>query len=604
MNKFLIAFILLLPIGVFAQPGVAPVEEVDGKRYYAHKVEPGNTLYGLSRVYGLSVDEIVATNPMLKEGLKVGQKVLIPVTEETISQMATMEYKVKKSETLYGLSKKFNISIDDMFALNPELKDGLKKGQIIKVPKSDDVAVEVVETNERPSTPNPFVTDTTELENGVTEHYSFTFSDSTVRHIVLAHETMYSVSKRFMVSIEEIMDKNGLTSTSIKEGQVLIIPVKTERIERVEIKPIGPLDNYDPNGEGALEFPVKDEYNVVMLLPFYTQGAGRSGRKVSNYATQFYMGARMALDSLEKKGARLNVRVLDSKNDSSHVASLLSDTAMLHTDLFIGPFFQKNIEPVAAFCKENRIRLVAPVSVNDDFVDSNRLIYQGVQSKEGLMELLAIHMLENHAGDHIVLVKPTKESDMSMYEAFKETFQTTPYDGERPVLVESTTGSFTEQIRRGVNTRFVIPTNDRTTAMKFLNSINRSAFRSRPKNLFVYGTKDWSNYGDLNNAYKNKYNFHFASPNFLDYYTDEVVSMNKQHRDWYKTDLSRMAVHGYDIVSYFCSQFFLDGHDPYLMMSKFEMTQMNPKGGYKNRDVYVVVQDEFELFDSEVPRED
>ena len=91
-----------------------------------------------------------------------------------------------------------------------------------------------------------------------------------------------------------------------------------------------------------------------------------------------------------------------------------------------------------------------------------------------------------------------------------------------------------------------------------MNNLNKSAFRSRAQNLFVYGTKEWDTYSDINNMYKNKYNFHFPSPNFLDYYTDKMIAMNKLHRNWYKTDLSRMAVHGYDIVSHFCGEFFLE----------------------------------------------
>lgn len=597
MNKLLITLLLLLPFVSLAQPGVAPTEVIDGKKFYKHEVEAGNTLWGLQRMYGVSVDEIMATNPSLKDGLREGVQVLIPVTQASIDKIPTETYKVKKQETLYGLSRKFNISVDDLIALNPELKDGLKKGQIIKVPlqdKAEEVPVVQPEDPE-PTSVNPFVSDTLEKEDGSLEQVSITFSDSTVRHIVMAHETMYSISKRFMVPIEKIMETNGLRSTSVKEGQVLVIPVKSERIERVEVKPV-PLDDYDPEGEGPLVFAEKERYKVVMLLPFNLNGGSA---KVSNLATQFYMGAKIALDSLEKKGLNLDVQVIDSRNDSTHVANLLKDSTFLSTDLFIGPFFKKTVSIVSDYCREHKIRMVVPASLSNKTLEGNRLVYQSIPSGKAMMELLAVHMAKHNANDRIVLIKPTKKADMVLYDAYKEAFNGVKGNVFKSVLVESTIDGFNLEIRRGVNTLFVVPTNDRTTVMKFMNNLNRSAFRSKADDLFVYGTKEWNNFPDINNMYKNKYNFHYAAPNFLDYYAEPVVELNKIHRGMYKTDLSRMAVHGYDLLTYYCLSFFAEEAQPTLMMSNFQMEQLSPKDGYANKGIYVIEQEEYELFDSQ-----
>lgn len=597
MNKLLITLLFLLPFISLAQPGTTPTEVIDGKKFYKHQVQAGNTLWGLQRMYGVSVDEIMATNPSLKDGLREGSQVLIPVTQGSIDKIPTETYKVKKQETLYGLSRKFNLSVDDLIALNPELKDGLKKGQIIKVPlqdKAEEVPIVKAEDPE-PTSVNPFVSDTLEKEDGSLEQVSITFSDSTVRHIVMAHETMYSISKRFMVPIEKIMETNGLRSTSVKEGQVLVIPVKLERIERVEVKPV-PLDDYDPEGEGPLAFAQKERYKVVMLLPFNLNGGSV---KVSNLATQFYMGARIALDSLEKKGLNLDVQVIDSRNDSTHVANLLKDSTFLSTDLFIGPFFKKTVSIVADYCRENKIRMVVPASLNNQMLEGNRLVYQSIPSGKAMMELLAVHMAKHNANDRIVLIKPIKKADVALYDAYKEAFNGVKGNVFKSVLVESTIDGFNLEIRRGVNTLFVVPTNDRTTVMKFMNNLNRSAFRSKADDLFVYGTKEWNNFPDINNIYKNKYNFHFAAPNFLDYYAEPVVELNKIHRGMYKTDLSRMAVHGYDLLTYYCLSFFTEDVKPALMMSNFQMEQLSPKDGYANKGIYVIEQEEYELFDSQ-----
>ena len=542
----------------------------------------------------------------MKDGLKKDQKIYIPVTKESIKKIPTSDYKVRRGETLYGLSRKFNTTVDDLITLNPELKDaGLAKGQIIKIPfqeKGEEPTIEIKRPiKELPASPNPFVVDTVVNEDGSEDQLSFQFSDSTVRHIVMSHETLYKVSKRFMVSVEEIMRLNGLTSTSIKEGQILIIPVKQERVERLEIKKV-PVER-DPE-TGPLTFEPKEKYRIAVLLPFFLDGGSKYNSRVSQLATQFYMGAKLAVDSLEKRGLVADLIIYDTKNDSAHIQSILADTNFLTTDLVIGPFYEEHIATLSAYCKENRIRMVCPVKTSEEHLEDNRLVYQAVADPNVSMILLARHMANNNAQDHIVLVKPTLEADIEMYNAFRDAFQSCPVEGVRPTLVETSADGFTGKIRSGVNTLLVIPTNDQKTAIRFMNSLGRWGRRS--KGIYVYGTKEWVNFTDINNMYKNKYNFRYASSNFLDYYTDVAVNLNKIHRGYYKTDLSRMAVHGYDVLTYFSSEFFLMEVEkkPTLVMDGFNMQQVAPAGGYRNTHIFVIQQEEYELFDTEKGHDD
>lgn len=598
MNKLVIILLMFLPYFASAQPGVTPVVEKNGKKYYEHQVESGNTLYGLQRTYGVSVEEIVAENPALSSGLKIGQKVYIPVTKESIKKIPTSEYKVQKDETLYGISRKFNTTVDDLMALNPELKDaGIAKGQTIKIPFQD--KMEITEVPEKPievrsTTPNPFVTDTIVNKDGSKEQVTFSFSDSTIRHIVMVNETLYSVSKRFMVPVDRIMEINGLKSNSIKEGQILIIPVTKERLERVEVKKIP--DNKEDKPTGPLVFEPKSKYKIAMILPLCLDGGdGHSGR-VSQLSAQFYMGAKMAIDSLERRGLKAELIILDSKNDSTHIASLLADTSFRSMDMVIGPFYEAHLKMIADYCKENRIRLVCPVAVSEEYLDGNRLLYESVPSSEATMTLLAQYMLKNNSRDHIVLVKPTLESDMPMYNAFRESFQSSPFTGQRPVLVETTMDAFSGQIRSGVNTILIMPTKDKKTAMKFMNSIKSGSTR-----LFVYGMKEWEGFSEISNMTRNKYKLRYASSNFLDYYADMAVALNRKHRTMYKTDLSRMAAHGYDVMMHFSSEFFLPAKkSPKLIMNGFNMIQVTPEDGYRNNRIFIIQQEDYELFNIEL----
>ncbi|MFT6246767.1 MAG: LysM repeat protein, partial [Crocinitomicaceae bacterium] len=390
MRIIIFLFVLLSSSQSFAQPGVAPQKEVGGVMSYIHTVESGNTLWGLQQMYGVKVEDIMSNNPNLSEGLSVGQKIIIPVPNYVKPLPETSEYKVKKGETLYGLSRKFNTTVDELIKINPELSEGLKKGQLIQAPGKiePEFAAEIVPDIIDEPVPNPFVADTiAETQETVT----VSFSDSIVRHSVMSHETMYSISKRFMVSIEKIMEINKLSTTRLSEGQVLIIPVKSERITKVPVKPVP--DVYDPDDSEPLNFDIKKRYKIAVILPLHLDYGPGYSKYVSSVATQYYMGASMALDSLKAMGLNADVHFFDSKNDSAAVQALVNGSEFLDVDLVIGPFFPKTQAIVAEYCKNNKIRMVCPVSSESKLLEKNRLVYASVPSNITLVTGLAQYVL-------------------------------------------------------------------------------------------------------------------------------------------------------------------------------------------------------------------
>ncbi|MBL1407294.1 LysM peptidoglycan-binding domain-containing protein [Sphingobacterium faecale] len=126
-------------------------EIINGQRYVIHKLTPQETYYQLSRVYGVPVKDIMNTNN--KKSLRVGDTVKIPRGKAVTENQATKtlnpipdrenvlidpqdvtEYKVSKSETLYAISRRFGISVDDIKKVNGLTSENLREGQILKVP--------------------------------------------------------------------------------------------------------------------------------------------------------------------------------------------------------------------------------------------------------------------------------------------------------------------------------------------------------------------------------------------------------------------------------------------------------------------------------------
>lgn len=602
MRTIIFLFVLLSSSLSFAQPGVAPQKEVGGVMSYIHTVEPGNTLWGLQQMYGVKVEDIMSNNSNLNEGLSVGQKIIIPVPNYVKPLPETSKYKVKKGETLYGLSRKFNTTVDELIKINPELSKGLKKGQLIQVPGKieSEIAEEIEPEIIDEPVPNPFVADTI-LETQ--ETVTVSFSDSIVRHNVMSHETMYSISKRFMVSIEKIMEINKLSTTRLSEGQVLVIPVKSERITKVPVKPVP--DVYEPDDNEPLIFEIKERYKIAVILPLHLDYGPGYSKYVSSVATQFYMGALMALDSLKAMGLNADVHFFDSKNDSAAVQALVNGSEFLDVDLVIGPFFSKTQAIVAEYCKNNKIRMVCPVSSESKLLEKNRLVYASVPSNITLVTGLAQYVLRTHAQDKIILVKSTDKDDLPLYEAFRKSFNESPMLGEsRPALRETTIDGMKSYLDRSSKNIIIIPTLDKTTGVRFMNTLNRSSFKAKPDEIYVFGMKEWVDFTDINNIYKNKFNLHFGSPNFVDYYTDEMIELNRTFRREYNTDMSKMAVQAYDVFLFYCSNFFLENQKPNLMMNNFRMEQFSESDGYENQNVFILEQEEYELRDSENPIND
>jgi len=105
--------------------------EKGGKKYYLHTVETGSTLFSIWKEYEVSVDEVSALNPQLKGMVKLGQKIVIPIIGESAKSFS---YTIKEGETFFGIMKKYNLKEEDILKLNPGITKNISVGQVILLP--------------------------------------------------------------------------------------------------------------------------------------------------------------------------------------------------------------------------------------------------------------------------------------------------------------------------------------------------------------------------------------------------------------------------------------------------------------------------------------
>ncbi len=195
-------------------------------------VKEGDTLYGISKQFGVSINDIVLENNLSSNILRVGQVLKIPSVETTTL------YIVKSGDTLYSISRKFNVSVDEIIRVNNLKSNIIALGQelLIVVPgEGDYVLYEVVRGDSLYSISNKFNTSVDSIKNLNNLNSNIIFVGDVLKipvvvtpgvgdystYVVKNGDTLYSISKLFNMSISELKRINNLKGDDLYIGQVL-----------------------------------------------------------------------------------------------------------------------------------------------------------------------------------------------------------------------------------------------------------------------------------------------------------------------------------------------------------------------------------------------
>ena len=185
------------------------VELQGGNRFVIHQVESGETLYGLARRYQVSQGDIMKANPELAQGLKVNQLVKIPLGKDTSDPGEGKVHTVAPGETLFSLSQKYDVEVSDIKKWNNLTSNSLAIGQELMLYGGNE---------ETPATP----TRPSQTTQGGNSSSAGTATNAST-HTVQPDETLYSISRKYAVSVEQIRKWNGLPDNNISIGQQLSI---------------------------------------------------------------------------------------------------------------------------------------------------------------------------------------------------------------------------------------------------------------------------------------------------------------------------------------------------------------------------------------------
>lgn len=355
--KRLCATLLTVAWGLSALAGgkSTTIVYINGAKYYIHTVQAGETLYGLSKTYGVGEQVILENNPSIARGLKSHENIKIPFVAETPDIQSDRKLRktfdfhyVTRGETLYAISRQYRIPVRTLLADNPNLDPlHMRLGERILIRRK-----QIGSENEA---------GTQQQWEEYRQSLNSVAESGTSYHIVHAGETFYSLSRRFGITEEQLSALNGgLKPADLKAGAMIVVPGEGRQtpLSAADTLRHDSLMHRDESRQIELRALRRSEpLRVALLLPLAVDG-----RANDNYL-DFYQGFLLGLDSVKQKsGISVEVDLYNTARDTIRVREIMEDKAFRQARLIIGPVYEEGLAEVIRFAEKREIPVVSPLA--------------------------------------------------------------------------------------------------------------------------------------------------------------------------------------------------------------------------------------------------
>lgn len=482
----------LLLIGLLTFAGFTSAQQINpvkdqhpsSEKTITHIIEKRETIFSICKKYDIDQTDLLKANPTLKDGLKTGQTIIIPQKNKAQSVRNThknteeefINHTVTKGETPFSISKQYKVPIETIIKFNPDAKDGIKTGQILKIPgfaneaaanqvsvanivnteKKNFIEYEVEEgdtfygllrkfgiTKDQLLTANPGMAYDIKVGQlvripSVDESSKKKESNSKhIEHNVEPGETIYGLSTEYGIKVFELMEENpGLEERGLVSGETIFIPrnagnvINNTKKESPKTKKETAFQSRE-NGNTALANS-RDTFNIALFLPLFLREnqwdnntdsssaifstAKKRERSLYNHSRNFlffYEGFLVALDSMKKTGINIKVDVHDSQFKQHVVDSVIRQPKFLNTDLIVGPVDVKHQKNISSYSYKNQIPLVSPFSSDNDFMNTNPFYFQINPPKDYIYRKTADYIGRTHWDKNVILLTPYSYEQIS-----------------------------------------------------------------------------------------------------------------------------------------------------------------------------------------------
>lgn len=588
---------------------VAPLPEGD---FAIHEVMSQETLFGLSRKYGVSQESILYYNPGARQGLQIGQILHVPIPEEESMPDGMRVHVVEGGETKYGLATGAGLSVEEFENLNPHVREGLIAGQQVLLPITRDFTTPREEPAGEPVIllPGPAVTGEPDFDEQPC--------------LDPIRKDSFNVALLVPLYLEELVPPRDT-----------LLPQGTYPRESRSARLAG------PDGESGAD-------HLQKLLK------GLPSDHLSFSFLSYYHGVLLALDSVERAGGDIQLHVYDICQDVRKARMLLERGGLLDMDLIIGPFHRQSLEVILSQVSTSEIPLVSPLLPDPDQLIGNPLLFSAIPSLDAMLANVAEYVAKHYPKQNILIVHNEQAEAAEVISRFKDSLLTRVamvnnyYDslnltridgyyldgslvGNRRVNVPVMTGTgrlsaaylsqgdgFSQYLPAPPNVNEVIFRQEGMDGLlskmhkdkhnvlitliggePFLSDYLRQLHgQRRDYEISIFGIPQWENYRSIEIDYLQDLRVHLFSGWFFNYGDPHIRSFVKQYRQVFLSEPDDDAFIAVQTAHYFFTALMHHGPDfpkcmpllneirrnsPFL----FQRHKGSPGNGWENRHAYI-----------------
>ena len=544
-------FLLLAAPALYAQDYEVPEVVVStekaniaGKLYYVHKVLPKQTQFSICKAYGVTEEELVAANPDLKDGLKAGSILFIPIKEsvKTPEAQKTVETRADNADVAEA--------------------------------KEDEDLQTVGDGNGR------------QIER-------------VIEHEVRWFESIQSIARKYKVKADDILAYNGLGRAESLRGKTLLIPIYRTDADIAEVEKTDGTDTPEvsetPDQPDNPMTPVRrvrwfsaaDPVRIALVLPF------QATTKASTQFLNFYSGALMAVQEQKEKGAHVVLNVYDLEQGSS---AIIDDPRFRESDIVIGPVEAATLEPFLSFSDQEGALLVSPLDHKaDSLADSHPYFFQAPASQTTQLRNLVSSVRGRNHGP-VLLVTSTATNEDGLIARFEEALhaESISYRNvsltELPGLVSSASPLDPARV--------IIGSENRNFTAEVISALNALAKKNIP--MQVWCTNRVRNYETSDPDALFNLSVHTSVPYFVDYSNPDDQDFVRKYRALYYAEPDDFAFQGHDVLAFFITSLMQQGtafidhadlHPMQLLHCNFHFVREQENSGWRNHATRNLVYD-------------
>lgn len=411
-----------------------------------------------------------------------------------------------------------------------------------------------------------------------------------VRHQVVSGDNYYQLKLKYGIEEEELLSVNPELKDGLKAGMTILVPKKETTTDQKD----SPAPRKFQGTDNVL--------NVGLYLPIsaaVTDSLKPTARTLSFLA--FYQGALMAVEHLTKNNIKAKLYVYDTEKLASSIESLVKKPEFLKLDLVIGPVYPEFQKTISDLCAKNRIPMVSPLSPEDKFLKTNPYYFQANPDRKVRMEATANYIIREFAKEKILFLETDNGS--SETRVIREKIASkigktgTAKEQQLPafnIWTKGNEGLEPQLVADRPNILVMAETNEVNVSI----AMNRLALLAKKYPLVLIGIQEFLRMQSIEIENLHDVNLRFLTTSFVDYSQQPVLSFVENFKNEFGTEPSLFAFQGYDVISYFLTALHKAGNLTHgfppeagkgLLHSSYHFNKTSELGGYFN-DSFTVVE--------------